>query len=103
MEDFKLLTVKDLAKRWQCNEVTIRGYVSDGIIKPCKGVPGVKFHPRHIEKLEGVELERFSPLERRRLEREVEELKELVRLQNETLRKIAALGTESMIVLQKVI
>ncbi len=103
MEDFKLLTVRDLAIRWQCNEVTIRGYVSDGIIKPCKGVPGVKFHPEHIRKLEGVELEKFSPLEKQKLEREIEELKNTIKLQNETLRKIAALGTESMIVLQRAI
>lgn len=103
MEDLQLLTVKDLAKRWQCSERAIREYVADGTLTQCKGVPGVKFHPRHIEKLEGVELERFSPLERRRMEKEIEELKELVKFQNETLRKIAALGTESMMVLQKAI
>lgn len=103
MNDIKLLTVKDLAARWQCSERAIREYVSEGTITPCKGVPGVKFHPKHIEKLEGVEIERFSPLEKRRLEKENEELKELVKLQSEQLRKIAMLGTESLSVLQKCI
>lgn len=103
MNDIKLLTVKDLAARWQCSERAIREYVADGTITQCKGVPGVKFHPSHIAKLEGVELERFSPLEKRRLEREIEELKQLVSLQNEQLRKIAMLGTESLSVLQKCI
>lgn len=101
MEDLQLLTVKNLAKRWQCSERAIREYVADGTLTQCKGVPGVKFHPRHIEKLEGVELERFSPLERKRMEKEIEELKELVKLQNEQLRKIAMLGTESLSILQR--
>lgn len=103
MDGVQLLTVKDLAKRWQCSERAIREYVADGTVTQCKGVPGVKFHPRHIEKLEGVEIERFSPLERRRLERELEELRELVKLQSEQLRKIAMLGTESLSILQKCI
>lgn len=103
MEEIKLLTVKDLAKRWQCSERAIREYVADGVIAQCKGVPGVKFHPRHIEKLEGVEFDKFSPLERRRLEKKIQELNELVELQSEQLRKIAMLGTESLSVLQRCI
>lgn len=75
MEEITLLTVKDLAKRWKTNDTSIRRYVADGILTPCKGVPGVKFHPKYISELEGVEIERFSPLEKRRLERENEELK----------------------------
>ena len=66
----KLLTVRDLAERWQKTELTIRRYVADGILTPCKGVPGTMFAPAYIAKLEGVELERVSPLEKRRLETE---------------------------------
>lgn len=66
----KLLTVRDLAERWQKTELTIRRYVADGILTPCKGVPGTMFAPSYIAKLEGVELERVSPLEKRRLENE---------------------------------
>lgn len=102
-ENIVLLTVKDLAARWQCSERAVREYISDGTITPCKGVPGVKFHPNHISKLEGVEIERFSPLERKRMQREIDELREIVRLQSEQLRKVAALGTESMGILQKIV
>jgi len=49
-------------------------------------VPGMVFHPQYIAKLEGVEIERFSPLEKKRLERENEELKQ----QNEHLKGILA-------------
>lgn len=71
----KLLSVKDLSIRWQKDEGTIRRYVKEGILSSCKGVPGMMFHPSHIAQLEGVEMERFSPLEKRRLENEVEKFK----------------------------
>ncbi|MEG1256663.1 histidine kinase [Clostridium sp.] len=102
MEIVTLLTVKDLAQRWQKDEKSIRKYVTEGAVKICKGVPGVMFHPKHISELEGVELDRFSPLERRRMEREIYELQQLVKLQNEQLRKVAMLGTESMGLLQRI-
>ncbi|WP_404988142.1 histidine kinase [Clostridium culturomicium] len=102
MEDM-LLTVKDLSIKWQKDEKTIRKYIDEGVVKTCKGVPGVRFQPKHIAELEGVELDRFSPLERRKMQQRIDELEAIVKLQNEQLRKIAALGTESMMVLQKVI
>lgn len=71
----KLLSVKDLSIRWQKDEGTIRRYVREGSLSPCKGVPGMMFHPRYISSLEGVEIERFSPLEKRRLENDIERLK----------------------------
>lgn len=68
--DEKLFTVKDLAERWQKDEGTIRRYVREGILTPCKGVPGMMFSPAYIAKLEGIELERFSPVEKKKIERE---------------------------------
>lgn len=103
MEDLKLLTVKDLAKRWQKDEGTIRRYIADKTITPCKGVPGMLFHPSYISQLEGIELDKFSPIERRKMQHRIEELETIVKLQNEQLRKVAMLGTESMSLLQKVI
>lgn len=84
MEEFKLLSVKELAKRWDKDESTIRRYISDGILTTCSRVPGNMFHPKYIAELEGFELERFSPLEKRRLERENEEL----RIKYENIKKI---------------
>ena len=103
MEDVVLLTVKDLATRWKCSERCIRGYVEEGVVVPCKGVPGVKFHPKHIAELEGVGLDKFSPIERRKMQQKIEDLETIVKLQSEQLRKVAMLGTESMNLLQKMI
>lgn len=74
-KDERLISVKELAYKWGKNEDTIRRYITDGVITPCKDVPGIMFHPKYIAELEGVELERFSPLEKKRLENENRELK----------------------------
>ena len=71
----QLLTVKDLANRWQKDPVSIRRYIQDGIITPCAGVPGTMFRPDYIERLEGVEINPMSSLERKKLLKQIEELK----------------------------
>lgn len=81
----RLLTKKDLAKRWQVSEPTIDRMRQEGIVVPCKNLlPTVRFSEQYIAELEGVKLERFSPLERRRLEVENQELAR----QNEELKRI---------------
>jgi DNA gyrase/topoisomerase IV subunit A len=80
----RLLTKKDLAERWQVDEKTIDVYRDRGIITAVKGLPSVRFNPQHIEDIEGTKLEKFSPLERKKLERELEEMKK----ENDTLRSI---------------
>lgn len=84
----KLLTKKDLAERWQLDERTIDKYRADGIITSCQGIPAIRFTEQHIAELEGVKLEKFSPIERRRLEREIEELKQENTLLKQTWIKI---------------
>lgn len=71
-----LLTQKDLAERWQVSVKAIESYRQQGIITPVDSIPSIRFNPQHIAELEGTKLERFSPLERRRMERELEQLKE---------------------------
>lgn len=85
------------------DEKSIRKYVTEGVVKTCKGVPGVMFHPKHIAELEGVGLDKFSPIERRKMQQRIEDLETIVKLQSEQLIKIAMLGTESMNLLQKII
>ncbi|MCW6124730.1 histidine kinase [Clostridium sporogenes] len=80
----KLLTQKDLAERWQVSIKAIESYRQQGIITPVEGLPSIRFNPQHIAELEGTKLERFSPLERRRMEREMESLKQ----ENEKLKGI---------------
>ena len=54
----KLLTVKDLALRWQVTERTIREWIKSDKIKVCKDVPTPRFSLSYILKLEGVELDK---------------------------------------------
>lgn len=92
----KLLSVKDLSIRWQKDEGTIRRYVKEGILTPCKGVPGMMFHVSYISKLEGVELERLSPIEKRRMEREIESLKKQVETLSEVLREYQLISVKGL-------
>ena len=71
----KLLTKKQLAERWQVTEKAIDNWRKEGILTPCKGIPAIRFSLQHIAELEGTKLEKFSPLERRKLERELDEWK----------------------------
>jgi DNA-binding transcriptional MerR regulator len=79
-----LLTQSELAQRWQVTEETIRNWRNQGIIQPVKGLPVIRFTMQHILELEGVKLEQFSPLLKRRMEKELEELRE----ENQRLKKI---------------
>ncbi len=79
-----LLTQSELAQRWQVSEESIRNWRNEGIIQTAKGVPVIRFTMQHILELEGVKLEKFSPLLKRKMEQELEELRE----ENQRLKKI---------------
>jgi predicted site-specific integrase-resolvase len=70
----KLLTKQELADRWQVTVRTIENWISNGLITPIKSIPVVRFNPTYIEELEGVKLEKFSPVERKKLERQLEKV-----------------------------
>ncbi|EPY2302365.1 Uncharacterised protein [Clostridium sporogenes] len=80
----KLLTKKELAERWQVAEKTIDNWRENGVLAPCNGIPAIRFSLQHIAELEGTKVEKFSPIERRRLEIENEKLKQ----ENEKLKGI---------------
>jgi len=80
----KLLTQQDLAERWQVTVTTIRDWRIQGIITPVKGIPAIRFTKQHIRELEGVNLEKVSPLQVKRLENKLEE----VRQENQKLKGI---------------
>jgi hypothetical protein len=71
----KLLTQQDLAERWQVSVRAIENWRKEGVLQPAKGVPAIRFTPEYIAELEGVELKATSPLQVKRLEREIDELK----------------------------
>ena len=72
----KLLTQQELAERWQVDVSTITNWRKEGIITPAKGIPAIRFTEQHILELEGVKLEKVSPLMYRKLEKEKEQLEE---------------------------
>ncbi|AYO30220.1 histidine kinase [Biomaibacter acetigenes] len=82
----RLLTQQDLAKRWQVSVRAIEKWRAEGILQPAKGIPAIRFTPEYIAELEGVELAKTSPLQVKRLEREIEDL----RRENEELKGIIA-------------
>lgn len=84
--DGKLLTQQDLADRWKVTVETITNWRKEGVLTPCKGLPVIRFSLQYILELEGVKLEKVSPLMYRRLERELEETKQ----ENERLKGILA-------------
>jgi len=89
----KLLTKKDLAERWQVSEQAIDDYRLKGIITAVKGLPSIRFTPQHIAEIEGIKLDRFSPIERKKLERENEELKLKLKKAEEIIAKVQMLST----------
>ena len=97
----KLLTVKDLALRWQVTERTIREWIKDNKIKVCKDVPTPRFSESYILKLEGVELDKYSPLEFKRQQKELESLKEENKQLKEILREYQVIGSKSLSYLVK--
>lgn len=82
----KLLTQQDLADRWKVSVRAIENWRKEGILTPCKGIPAIRFTEQHILELEGVKLEKVSPLIYRKLEKELEETKH----ENEKLKGILA-------------
>lgn len=92
----ELLTKADLAKRWKVSEQTIDEYREKGIIKKVPKISSIRFNPQQIEELEGTKLDRFSPLERKKLEQQIEILKQKLAAYEDI--RIAILNVSSKIV-----
>ena len=90
----KLLTQKDVAERWQLTVRAVENCRKAGTITAVKGVPGIRFSLQQIEALEGIKLDRFSPLERKKLEREIETLKEKIKIYEDVRTTILAASTK---------
>lgn len=97
----QLLTKKDLAKRWQVSLPTIDNYITDGILTPIKNIPSIRFNPKYIAEIEGIKLEKHSPLEWRRVERELEQWRTRAEKAESIIAKINITTTEVMYFKQK--
>ena len=71
----EILTVKDLAERWNCTEYSIRKQVSEGSLK-ARNLPGagMRFRLDYIEELEGTK-EIADMKNYRKVKKELEEYK----------------------------
>lgn len=75
--EYKLLTKKDLANRWNCSVNAVEKWVREGKLTPCRKIPGdIRFSEKYIAELEGIQLEKYSPVEYHRMERELQETKQ---------------------------
>jgi len=71
----RLLTKKDVAEFMQVSPQTVDEYIKKGVITPVKKLDCIRFNQQHIEDMAGTKIERFSPIERKRLERERDDWK----------------------------
>ncbi len=79
-----VLTKTELAKRWGVDTRTIDKWEQNKIIQRIKAIPAPRYNIEHILKVEETEISEFSPLERKRLQSEIE----IIKSENEKLRSI---------------
>ena len=80
-----VLTKAELADRWNVDTRTIDKWEQNKIIQRIQGIPAPRYSIEDIQQIEETKnLNQFSPLERRRLELELEKVK----AENEKLRAV---------------
>ena len=70
-----MISRETLAKRWELTTRTVINYELDGVITRNPNIPVPRYSMSEVLKLEGADLNPLSPLERRRLEKRIEDLK----------------------------
>ena len=97
MKDIEYLTVEDLAKMWKVSDRTIRKYIENGSLIPCKLPIGIiRFHPAYIAEFDSPEIKKHSEFEFRTLEKEIAKLrKEKEELQN-IIRELQVISAKSL-------
>ena len=81
-----VLTQQEVSERWGVTVKALTDWRNQGILQPIKGIPVIRYSFEYIQSLEGTTLEKFSPLERKRMEIEIEKLKQ----ENEKLMSIVS-------------
>lgn len=79
-----VFTQQDLSERWGVTVKALTDWRNQGILQPIKGLPVIRYSIEYIQQIEGTTLEKFSPLERKRMEIEIEKLRQ----ENEKLMSI---------------
>ena len=86
-----LITREELAERWPFDTRTIQRYEADGVLTRNPNFKKPTYYMEEILKLEGTEFNPLSPIERRRLERKVEDLEKELSLYKEKFTNIKML------------
>lgn len=86
----QLLSRQSLAERWDIGSPrTIESYEYQGIITRVKGIPTPRYSLDEIEKIElSGEINPLSPIERKRLERRIEQLENEVQSYRQKFERI---------------
>ena len=84
-----LITKKELAERWGVTTKYIDDLRREGILQTVKVIPIIRFNIQYIKELEETKIEKYSPVEFRRLERELKETKEELKILKEILINIS--------------
>lgn len=96
MAEDVFLTKQELMTRWKCSMQAIDERVRQGILKPCRNLPGWRIRLSDVLKLEEAPLDPMSPLERRNLLHKIDKLQ----TENQSLRKrmmqVASLAADFM-------
>ena len=88
-----------MAKKWQVTEKTIRDYINNETLIPCKGIPSIRFSPKYIAELEGIELEKFTQLERKKMQNQINVLKKENEELKSLLREYQSINLKSLAIL----
>jgi len=83
-----LISRETLAKRWEITTRTVINYEQEGLLTRNPNVPVPRYNLEEIMRLEGTELNPLSPIERRRLERAIEERDKKIELLENKINKI---------------
>jgi hypothetical protein len=86
-----MISRETLAERWDLTTRTVINYELDGVITRNPNIPVPRYNMQEILKLEGSDLNPLSPLERRRLEKKVEDLEKELSLYKERFNNIKML------------
>lgn len=76
MPEQRLLTKQEICKRWAISASTVDRLTREGVLSQVPALSCCRFNLQQIEEIEsaGLKLEPFSPLERRKMEKEIERL-----------------------------
>lgn len=85
----KLISRKNLADRWEISVQTVIVYEAEGIITRIPSLPTPRYKISEIEKIEGIEENPLSPIERRRLEKENKDLRDQLSFVNKLISNIS--------------